>query len=149
MKNGGKYYIAERFILHESYNNPQYAHDIALIQVKETIDFNDMVQPIEVLRFFEEVPDDADLQLTGNDQYSEIKRERVRRYRINVCLFVFVFYFSKLTGWGKVVSTIGCWRLNGSALQLANIFLVNIKFLTCKCFYRRVAVHHNCYRSST
>lgn len=46
LKNGGKFYTAERFVLHESYNDPQYAHDIALIRVKETIAFNDKVQPV-------------------------------------------------------------------------------------------------------
>lgn len=63
LKTGGKYYTAKRFVLHESFNNPRLSYDIALIQVKQTIEFNDRVKPIELSS--EEVPDDAVLQLTG------------------------------------------------------------------------------------
>lgn len=63
LKNGGEYYKAKRFVLHESYGNPRYAHDIALIEVKGTINFNGRVQAIEPSS--EEVPDNVDLQLTG------------------------------------------------------------------------------------
>lgn len=63
LKNGGERYKAERFVLHESYNDPPYAYDIALIEVKGTIVFNSRVQPIEPSS--EKVADDADLQLTG------------------------------------------------------------------------------------
>lgn len=72
LQNGGEFYKAERFVLHESYNNPYYAYDIALIEVKGSIVFNDKVQPIEISS--EEVPAGADLQLTGWGRLSVRKR---------------------------------------------------------------------------
>lgn len=63
LRNGTEYYRAERFILHESYNKPQFAYDIALIEVNGTIVFNDRVQPIKPSP--EDVPEGADVQLTG------------------------------------------------------------------------------------
>lgn len=63
LKNGGTYYKADKLIAHEGYNRPQYANDIALVRVKDTIQFSDKVQPIELLK--EEVADGAELKLTG------------------------------------------------------------------------------------
>lgn len=63
LKNGGVYYQVEKLIAHEKYNRPPFANDIALIRVQSTIQFNENVQPIELLR--EEVADGAELQLTG------------------------------------------------------------------------------------
>lgn len=63
LRNGSERYTAERFALHESYDKPRYAYDIALIEVKGTIILNDRVQPIKLSS--EEVSEDADLQLTG------------------------------------------------------------------------------------
>lgn len=66
LKNGGKYYKSNRFVLHENYNKPMYAYDIALIEVNETIEFNSLVQPIEpALEDADMIPDYANLKLTG------------------------------------------------------------------------------------
>lgn len=66
LKNGGKYYKAKKFILHENFNKPQYAYDIGLIKVNETIEFNALVQPIEPSSEDADlIPKDADLRLSG------------------------------------------------------------------------------------
>lgn len=63
LKNGGTYYRVDEFYAHENHNEPMYANDIAVIRVKETIEFNDRVQPIEPSS--EEVPNNAEVILTG------------------------------------------------------------------------------------
>lgn len=63
LRKGGAYYKVEKLIAHADYNNPQFAYDIALIRIKGKIEFNDRVQPIEYSP--DEVPDDAEVQLTG------------------------------------------------------------------------------------
>lgn len=63
LKSGGQRYGVEKFIRHESYNTPKFANDIAVFRVKGSIEFNEKVQPIELLK--DEVPDDAPLMLTG------------------------------------------------------------------------------------
>lgn len=60
---GGTYYKVEKLIAHEDYNNPPFAYDIAVIRIRGKIEFNERVQPIEYSP--DEVPDDADVQLTG------------------------------------------------------------------------------------
>lgn len=60
---GGKYYKVEKLIAHENYNNPSFAYDIAVIRIQGKIEFNERVQPIEYSP--DEVPDEADVQLTG------------------------------------------------------------------------------------
>lgn len=63
LKNGGTYYKVEKFIMHEQYNRPQFANDVAVIRVQGEIEFNDRVQPIEPMK--EEIEDGTELQLTG------------------------------------------------------------------------------------
>lgn len=63
LKNGGTYYKVEKFIAHNEYNRPQFANDIAVIKLQNTIQFNEKVKPIELMR--DEVPDGAELELTG------------------------------------------------------------------------------------
>ena len=63
LTKGGTYYKVEKFYMHENYNEPMYANDVAVIRVKGTIEFNDRVQPIEPSD--EEVQDGAEVQLTG------------------------------------------------------------------------------------
>lgn len=66
LKNGGKYYKAKKFILHEKYNNPQYAYDIGLVEVNQTIEFNKLVQSIEPSSDDADlIPENADLILSG------------------------------------------------------------------------------------
>ncbi|KAG4071137.1 hypothetical protein HA402_008905 [Bradysia odoriphaga] len=63
LRSGGTYYEAERLISHENYNIPKGAYDVALVKVREPIEFNDNVSPIELDD--REVPDGAEVQLTG------------------------------------------------------------------------------------
>lgn len=63
LKNGGSYYKVQKFIMHEGYNQPMFANDIALIRLRDELQFNEKVQPIELGS--DEVPDGVDLQLTG------------------------------------------------------------------------------------
>lgn len=63
LKAGGIYYQAERYVIHESYNNPRLANDIAVLRVRGPITFTEKVQAIEYSS--EEVPDGIILQLTG------------------------------------------------------------------------------------
>lgn len=64
LKNGnGTFYNVEKFTAHESYDNPNFANDIAVIRTKETIEFTKNVQPIKYSKT--ETPDGALAQLTG------------------------------------------------------------------------------------
>ncbi|XP_055301507.1 chymotrypsin-2-like [Sitodiplosis mosellana] len=63
LKTGGTSYNVDKKIIHEQYNNPAYAYDIAVVRVQGSIELNDKVKTIEYSS--EEVPDGAVLQLTG------------------------------------------------------------------------------------
>ncbi|XP_031627817.1 trypsin-3-like [Contarinia nasturtii] len=63
LKNGGIYYKVARYFAHEQYDSPAFANDIALIKVKDEIEFTEKVKPIELSK--DEVPDGAELTLTG------------------------------------------------------------------------------------
>lgn len=63
LNSGGTYYKPEAYVKHESFNRPAFANDVAVIRVNGSIEFNDRVQPIEYSP--DEVPNDADVQLTG------------------------------------------------------------------------------------
>jgi len=63
LQNGGTYYKVEKYFSHEKYNRPRFANDVAVIQVKGTIEFNDRVQPIEPSP--DQVNDGDELTLTG------------------------------------------------------------------------------------
>ena len=63
LKGNGTYYKLEEIIIHEKYDEPKFAYDIAVIRVQGSIALNDKVQPIELSP--EEVPDGAITQLTG------------------------------------------------------------------------------------
>lgn len=60
---GGQVYEVEKYIAHESHDDPEYAFDIAVVKIKGKIEYNEKVKPIKLLS--EEVPDGAKLQLTG------------------------------------------------------------------------------------
>lgn len=60
---GGKYYEVKRYVMHEEYNSPPFANDIAVIELKKSIKFDEKTSPIELND--EEVPDGAQVQLTG------------------------------------------------------------------------------------
>lgn len=63
LAKGGQYFQVKSFVMHEDYNRPQFANDIAIVKLSESIEYNDKVQPISYDD--EEVPDGAELQLTG------------------------------------------------------------------------------------
>lgn len=62
LTTGGTYYKVERYATHERYF--LIFNDIAVIRVQGKIEFTNRVQPIELLSDHE-VPDQADVQLTG------------------------------------------------------------------------------------
>lgn len=63
LSRGGTYYSISKSIKHESYDNPIFAYDIAVLQVNGSIEFNEKVQPIKLSA--EEVPEGSEAQLTG------------------------------------------------------------------------------------
>lgn len=67
LKVGGTYYQTERYVIHESYNNPKLANDIAVLRVRGSITFTEKVQPIGYSS--EGVPDGIKLQLTAWGSY--------------------------------------------------------------------------------
>lgn len=64
LSQGGNYYKVKQFVVHEQHNRPvRLANDVATIEVKQPIQFNANVKPIELSR--EEVPDGVEVQLSG------------------------------------------------------------------------------------
>lgn len=63
LNGNGTYYKLEEIVIHEKYDEPKFAYDIAVIRVRGSIALNDKVQSIELSP--EEVPDGAVAQLTG------------------------------------------------------------------------------------
>lgn len=63
LSGGGTYYEVDNFIRHKEYNKPEYAYDIAVVRVKEEIEFNNNVKAIELST--DEIPEGAVAQLTG------------------------------------------------------------------------------------
>lgn len=63
VSSGGVYYKPEKFLMHDGYNQPQFANDIALIKLAEKLEFNELVQPIELID--RELENDVELILTG------------------------------------------------------------------------------------
>lgn len=61
-KLGTKYKPA-KFIMHESYNYPNFAYDIGLIRTQTPIEFTEKVQPIKFSKKFIEAG--TDLMVTG------------------------------------------------------------------------------------
>lgn len=59
----GMRYTAKDTIVHEQYDEPLNANDIGLIRVRDSIKFNDKVQPIKYTR--KQVPANTDLQTFG------------------------------------------------------------------------------------
>lgn len=63
LKTGGTLYNVSKLIAHERYNQPHFAHDIGLILIDGTIEFNDKVKPIKYSN--KVVPDGTPLMVTG------------------------------------------------------------------------------------
>lgn len=59
LDNGGTYYEAESYEQHESFDDPAFSNDVAVIRVKGSIEFNDRVQPIKLGK--EEVPNNSEV----------------------------------------------------------------------------------------
>lgn len=55
---GGRFYKVAKYSVHEYYDMPRLAYDIAVVKLQRKIEFNEKVQPIELE--MEEVPDGAD-----------------------------------------------------------------------------------------
>lgn len=63
LNKGGVYHQVEKFIMHEGYNRPAFANDIALVKLRKDLEFNDRVAPISYS--YDEVDDGEELELTG------------------------------------------------------------------------------------
>lgn len=63
LKEGGETFQPEFLIAHNRFMQPMYHNDIALIRLKEAINFTDLIQPIEYSERC--VPDEAIIKLTG------------------------------------------------------------------------------------
>lgn len=87
MRGNGTIYSIEKIIIHENYGNPFYAHDIALLLVTGTIEFNENVQPIELSP--DEVPEDSVAQLTGWG-YLDVRKVEICNFFQSIQLFVIV-----------------------------------------------------------
>lgn len=99
LNSGGTYYTPEAFEKHENHNHPRFANDVAVIRVKGTIQFNDLVQPIEYSP--DEVPNGADVQLTGWGRLSVRPQFHIEEYTF-VCQFTnFCRIYCFSGGWKK------------------------------------------------
>lgn len=63
LSSGGTVYPVEETILHEKYDESINANDIALVRVRDKIEFNDRVQPVPISP--EEVPANTELIVSG------------------------------------------------------------------------------------
>lgn len=63
LSSGGQNYYPEEFILHESYDHPDFAYDIGLIRLQTPIEFSEKVQPIKLST--KEVKAGVEMQVFG------------------------------------------------------------------------------------
>ena len=63
LKEGGKRYAVEEYKVNPGYKWDSHGSDIAVVRVKEDIEFNSRVQPISYSS--EEFPDEVEALLTG------------------------------------------------------------------------------------
>ncbi|XP_035918056.1 chymotrypsin-2-like [Anopheles stephensi] len=70
LKSGGQRYGVEKFFIHSRYSIPAFHNDIALVKLKSTLQYSDLVQPI--VYWEREVPENATLRLTGWGRLSAI-----------------------------------------------------------------------------
>lgn len=63
LSSGGTRYSIKNTIPHEHYDEPEYAHDIALIRLRTPIEFNENIQPITYSTT--EVPENTEMQVFG------------------------------------------------------------------------------------
>lgn len=61
--SSGVEYKPKKFIIHEKFNVPAFAHDVGLIQLQTPIEFNEKTQPIKLSRKFIEAG--MNLKVTG------------------------------------------------------------------------------------
>lgn len=67
---GGQRYGVEKFFIHSRYSIPAFHNDIALVKLKSTLQYSDLVQPIVYSE--RELPENATLRLTGWGRLSTI-----------------------------------------------------------------------------
>lgn len=70
---GGIRYRVKQFIIHENYDDVDYANDIGLLRTKVPIEFNANVQPVPLSA--KEVPVGSNLVVTGWGQLSKIRKK--------------------------------------------------------------------------
>ncbi|XP_055604289.1 chymotrypsin-2-like [Uranotaenia lowii] len=63
LKEGGQQYAIDKFITHKYHDVPQFANDIALVRLKEKLQFSETVQPIQYWE--KEVDEGREVTLTG------------------------------------------------------------------------------------
>lgn len=63
LTSAGTRHEVEKFILHEEYDKPQFANDIALVRIKGEFKFNDKIQPIKYSNKF--IEEDTYLEIFG------------------------------------------------------------------------------------
>lgn len=63
LKSGGQNLSIERIKVHEQYNQPQWANDIAVLKVHQEIEFNARTQPVKLAA--KPIPAGTITQLTG------------------------------------------------------------------------------------
>lgn len=63
LTKGGKYYKVANYSVHEDYDVPKFANDIAVVKLRKKIHWTKKVRPIALE--MEEIPDGALAQLTG------------------------------------------------------------------------------------
>lgn len=92
--NEGRAHRVARFIPHEEYSQPINIHDIALIEVKTPIDFNERVAPISLHREFIKAGIKAVSSGWGktNVIYKDIPQQVLFRPSSYLLILVFVYF---------------------------------------------------------
>lgn len=87
LSGSGIYYGIDKSILHEDYDSPSNAFDIAVLYVNEPIEFNDKVQPIELSA--DEVPEGSFAQMTGWGYVNVRNKEFFLKFPLTLLIYLF------------------------------------------------------------
>lgn len=87
--DGGKRYAVEKYIIHPKYDSNVLAHgsDIALVKLKDDIEFNDEVQPIPYSS--DEFTEDVEALVVGWNRF-------IVSHSLFVCQYIFQFSECKM-----------------------------------------------------